>query len=662
MKLKGLIILALQSCALQLFAQNPLVIPPTISGNVIDLNLQNGTTQFLPGQITNTMGANGNLLGPTILLDRFQDVTMNVTNNLGTPTTIHWHGMHVAPENDGGPHTVIESGATWSPSWQVLDWASTHWYHPHLHMHTNEHVQKGVAGLIIVRDAEEQALNLPDTYGVDDFPIVVQTKAFDANNQIIIESALDVNLMVNGTLDPFLDAPAQMVRMRLLNGSSERYYNFGFTNNLPFQMIGSDGGLLAAPLTMTRLQIAPGERAEIIIDLSALQGQTIHLKSFGSELPSAIYGALQPGMGGGQTIPEYTSNPLNGSDFNILQINVGAPTANPVTSIPTTLVSHNPWTEAEANTTRTLLFQPVNMGPTAIQGPFTINGAAFDMDIINYQVPFENIEIWTLTNQSPIGHPFHIHDVSFYILDINGTPPPAHLQGRKDVVHVPAGNGTVRFIAKFDDFYSDEHPYMYHCHILTHEDEGMMGQFLVMPPCLLEISEEPVDVITPENTTVQFSVVSNATTETLQWQTDLGFGFVNLSDAGQYSGVNTSTLTVSNVTPSNNNQLFRCLIGEGFCSDTTRTALLVVDNNASVDQLNGSSFSIYPNPSEGQFTVLLPESFHTDSYSIQDLRGAIVKTGTLTKQLNMINTSKLSKGIYVFKLDNSAQSELIILE
>jgi bilirubin oxidase len=464
------------------FAQNPLYIPDTLSGSNINLVLQNGTFQFFPGQITNTMGANGNLLGPTIILNRYQQVSMNVTNMLGEPSTLHWHGMHVAPENDGGPHVVIQNNTTWSPSFEVLDWASTPWYHPHLHMKTNEHVQKGIAGMIIVRDTFEAALSLPRRYGIDDFPLVVQTKAFDINNQIIIESALDTTVLANGTRKAFLNAPAQFVRFRLLNGSSERYYNFGFEGNKPFQMIASDGGLLTAPVNLTRIMLAPGERAEIVIDLSLYPGQSFGLMSFAAELPNGIYGATQPGMGAGQQIPNYTSNPLNGSNFKVLDINVVAPTANPVTSISTLLVTHNPWLASQSDITRTLTFTPVNMGPTAIQGPFLINGMPFDMMMINYEIPFENTEIWTLVNQSPISHPFHIHNVHFYILDINGVAPPPHLAGRKDVVHVPSGMGTVRFITRFEDFHNDVFPYMYHCHMLTHEDDGFMGQFIVKSP------------------------------------------------------------------------------------------------------------------------------------------------------------------------------------
>jgi blue copper oxidase len=473
------------------FAQQPLFIPDTLSGNQIHLTLQYGQVNFYPGGPTQTMGVNGNILGPTIILNKHQQVTLNVNNQLTDTTTIHWHGLHVAPENDGTPHITIAPNTTWRPAFEVLDWASTYWYHPHPHGKNNDHVQLGIAGFIIVRDQEEAAITLPRTYGVDDIPLVLQTKAFDNNNQIIIESQLDTALMVNATLRPFHPVPAQVVRLRLLNGASERTFNLGFNNNLPFQMIGSDGGLLTAPVQLTRLRLAPGERAEILVNLSALQGQTVQLRNFGSELPNGIHGATQPGMGMGQSIPGYNQNPLNGGNYNILDLLVGAPTAQPVTSIPTSLVSHQISTPAQADTTRTITFMSMNMGPQAIAGPFMFDMMPFDMMMINHRIPFNNIEIWELRNQTPIAHPFHIHDVQFYVLSINGAPPPAHLAGRKDVILVPGGNGVVRFITQFETFFNDTLPYMYHCHMLTHEDHGMMGQFVVLAPN--NVSDQPIE-------------------------------------------------------------------------------------------------------------------------------------------------------------------------
>lgn len=467
------------------FCQNPLFVPDTISGTSINLSLQIGQVEFYPGFITNTIGYNQNILGKTVILEKGNDVTLNVTNNLDEPTTVHWHGLHVSAENDGSPHNVIEAGQIWSPSFTVLDHAATYWYHPHLHENTEEQVTRGAAGFIVVRDNEEAQLELPRTYGVDDFPIVIQSRAFDTNKQLLWNTAGDDVIMCNGTLDAYLDAPAQVVRLRLLNGSTERVYNLGFQDNLIFYQITTDGGLLDAPVSLTRLRLSPGERAEVLLDLSTYQGQSLYLMSFGSELPNGIYGASNPsGHGGGGMmmgfIQGYSNNSLNGNDFNILQLNVIARTSNPTFTIPSSLTINTPYAEANANTTREFFFQSDHTGPQSmVNGPFTINGQLFDLNVINHEIPLNNIEVWELINMTNISHPFHLHDVQFYILDINGNSPPTNMQGRKDVVLVPPMFGTVRFITKFEDFADEDTPFMYHCHMLSHEDDGMMGQFLV---------------------------------------------------------------------------------------------------------------------------------------------------------------------------------------
>jgi len=484
-------------------SQNLLAIPDTISGTEFNLNIYDTSKVFYNGYTTNTFGINAAYLGPTLFLNKGDSVKMHVANELMDTTTIHWHGLHVSAMNDGGPHIVIPPSTIWNPSFKVRDHAAMYWYHPHLHMMTNLHASMGAAGLIIVRDSAEAVLNLPRTYGVDDFPLVIQSKCFDANKQILVDNASDSVMMVNGTLNAYLPVPAQVVRLRVLNASSERVYNIGFQGNLSFSQIGSDGGLLNAPVSLTRLRLAPGERAEILIDLSGKEGQNINLMSYAAEFPSAIYGALQPGMGAGQTIPGYTANVLNGQNFNIMSFNVVATTSNPVTTIPTTLVNNIVWPTASANALKTLTFSPVTMGPTAIQGPFLINSTSFDMDVVNYTIPLNNIEIWTLNNQSPIAHPFHIHDIQFYLTEINGATPPANMQGRKDVVLVPAGQ-SVKFITKFETFCDSMATYMYHCHMLPHEDDGMMGQFVVSCPANIGIK-------TIENSTKALSLFPNPT-------------------------------------------------------------------------------------------------------------------------------------------------------
>ena len=470
-------------------SQNALLIPPTLSGTDINLTLQKGSHQFLSGSITQTMGANGDILGPTLLLKQGDFVNFNIKNNLGETTTIHWHGMHVSAANDGGPHTTILADETWSPSFTVMDKAAVYWYHPHLHAHTNEHVSKGIAGMIIVRDDEEAALDLPRTYGVDDFPLVLQTKDFDADNQIVVPSNSDDVAMVNATIDPVLQVPAQVVRFRTLNGSSMRTFNLGLSSNTDFYQIASDGGLLKESFKTKRVRLSQGERAELLIDFSGMEGQTVYLMSYASELQNGIYGATNAGMMPMLTLNGYKPNPLNGADYNLLKFEVGAPTANPVTTIPTTLVDVPVLSESDANITRKLLFQPEQGGPNHLNGKFLINGVSFDPNVINYTIPLNNTEIWEIRNQSGISHPFHIHDVQFNILSRNGVAPPINEQGRKDVILVRPQE-TIRFITKFEDFADDSVPYMYHCHLLIHEDDGMMGQFTVSSA--LSVGEEPI--------------------------------------------------------------------------------------------------------------------------------------------------------------------------
>ncbi|HIP36147.1 MAG TPA: T9SS type A sorting domain-containing protein [Crocinitomix sp.] len=460
------------------FSQTQLYIPPTINSSNINLTLDEGTFQFYPGVVTNTMGANGNLLGPTIILNKGDFYNITVDNQLSDTTTIHWHGLHVAPENDGGPHTIILPNDIWNPQFTVLDKAGTYWYHPHLHKKTDKHVSLGIAGMILVRDSEEASLNLPMSYGVDEFPLVLQTKGFDANGQIEIHTENDTSVMVNGIVDATVDMPAQVVRLRVLNGSSQRVMVFGFSDNRTFSLIGTDGGLLTAPVNLTRYRLGPGQRIDVLVDLSSDLGQSLQIMSYGSELTNGYYGATNPGMAPFMTIPGYNQNPLNGADFQLLNINVVAQTANPITTIPATLANYSPIPEANSVKDRELVFSSAG-GMGDLQGPFLINNASMDMNVINEYVPFNNTEIWTLRNQTPIAHPFHIHDVQFFILDINGNPPPPEMQGLNDVVIVPPGQGTVRFIAIFNDVQNDSIPFMYHCHMLTHEDMGMMGQFLV---------------------------------------------------------------------------------------------------------------------------------------------------------------------------------------
>ena len=472
-----------------LFGQNPLFIPDTLAGSEISLQLQRGTHAFFPDQMTQTMGANGNILGPTLILQQGQNVRFAVHNQLGVLTSLHWHGMHVSPENDGGPHTPIMADSIWRPTFVVKDKASTYWYHPHVHHTTNEHVSKGIAGMILVRDNEEVALPLPRTYGKDDFPLVLQTKDFDAQRQIVTHSNNDETPMVNATLNPYLDIPAQVVRFRVLNGASQRSFMLGLSNNQSFFIIGTDGGLLEKPVSVKRLLISSGERMEILVNLTGMEGQNVQLMSYASELPNGIFGATNPGMSPMMMMHEYHPNPLNGTNYSLLQLNIKVKNDAPVLQIPETLVKVDRLDVANSNFQRNFLFTPSQMGMNQLNNPFLINNLTFDMEQINFTVPLGNTEVWELRNQSAISHPFHVHDVQFNILSRNGIPPTAYEMGRKDVVMVRPGE-TVRIIMQFLDYSHPEIPYMYHCHLLSHEDDGMMGQFLVASTSATEHVEQ----------------------------------------------------------------------------------------------------------------------------------------------------------------------------
>ncbi|MBL7943231.1 MAG: multicopper oxidase domain-containing protein [Flavobacteriales bacterium] len=479
--MKTIMVLMLSVVIVSSDAQNPLLIPPILEGPVFDLSVQIGSTEFFPGITTTTYGVNGDILGPTLLFDKGETVQLNVTNNLSSTTTMHWHGLHVSALNDGGPHQLIEEGATWSPQFEVMNHAGTFWYHPHGEGKTDFQVSKGIAGFIIVKDDAESALELPRTYGVDDFPLVLQTKSFDILNQIQIATHADTTVMVNATVNAYLDVPAQVVRFRLLNGASDRTFLVGLSNDMEFSQIGTDGGLLQAPNTVNRIRVANGERFEILVDFSAMEGQSVYLMSYGSELPDGIMGAETVGMGMAE-LDGYSENPLNGTDFQLLQLNVVQSTENAVTTVPPMLVSIDEIPLSEVDVERTLTLSAMEMGPlNMIAGPFGINGVQFNMEAVNITCHLDDTELWTINNQTQVAHPFHIHDVEFLITDVNGNEPDPGQMGWKDVVLVMP-MASVSFITRFEHFADPVTPYMYHCHLLHHEDEGMMGSFVVTDP------------------------------------------------------------------------------------------------------------------------------------------------------------------------------------
>lgn len=482
------IVILFSLCSMAGNAQyNTMWLPDTLSGTNFNLTIKDTFAQVVnKGQQTITGGINGKFWGPTIFVNKGDEVHMNVTNKLNDSTTIHWHGMHLPAVMDGGPHQIIPPNSTWKPYWTVKNDAATYWYHPHLHEMTMEQITKGIGGLLIVRDAVESALALPRKYGVDDIPLVLTDRDFSTSNQLTPVPYGD-SMLTNMTLRAQYTVPAQVVRFRVLNAAIERSYNLGFSDGRNFYVIASDGGLLNTPVAVTKYLLHAGERIEILVNCSGQAGTSIDLKAYNSLLGNSIPGGET--FAGGPF-----GNFLTHKDFNILHLNIGSPTSNPITTIPSALTTIQTLNPANASITRKLTIsdsagvkKPTILGPNA----FIINHKLFNINYNEYHVPLGNTEIWEITSTSGFGHPFHIHDVEFNIVSVNGAAPAAAQAGWKDVVFIPAktggpaGGGTptvVKFIARFDDYADAQHPFMYHCHISLHEDEGMMGQFIVTNP------------------------------------------------------------------------------------------------------------------------------------------------------------------------------------
>jgi FtsP/CotA-like multicopper oxidase with cupredoxin domain len=263
--------------------RNLLFIPPIIededpspTSSSFTLIAQESTKEFLQGKDTETYGYNGDYLGYTIRVKNGEQVNFKILNNLTEETTVHWHGLLVEGEMDGGPHNVILPRNEWNPNFVINQPAATLWYHAHPMHRTGGQVYRGLAGLFIIDDEESEGLNLPDDYGVNDIPLIIQDRRFaedgtliyKTNMNDIMQGMIGDTILVNGTVDPLLEVATVKTRFRMLNGANARTFEFELSNGTPFIQIASDGGLLESPIEMKSLRLSPGERAEIIIDFS----------------------------------------------------------------------------------------------------------------------------------------------------------------------------------------------------------------------------------------------------------------------------------------------------------------------------------------------------------------------------------------------------------
>lgn len=459
----------------------PLSIPPLRRGEidkgerVFRLSLTPGEKEFVPGVASPTIGIDAPYLGPTLEMRRGETVRFHIDNSLPEGATVHWHGFELPAAADGGPHQLIAPGERWSPSFEVRQRASLYWYHSHLHRGAGRQVYAGLAAPIYVRDDEEDRLDLPSDYGVDDIPLIVQDRMLDKSGRLIYPSGMHAQMMgvrgdhmfVNGTQNAVFEAQSSRLRLRILNGSNARFYNFSLEGNRPMQLIASDGGLLDRAHSIRSLKLAPGERAQVVLDLS--EGRPLRLIA---NSPENGMGMMGGGMMGGGMMGRRNDAGSSEQTSKILDIRpAGSASALP---LPAQLASLTPPDPSLAIRTRRFVLDMGMMG-----GGMSINGATMDMNVINERVPVGQWEIWEIANASMMAHPFHIHNVQFQVLDRDGQVPPPLETGFKDTIVVNPRE-QVRVLLRFEENTDPDLPYMYHCHILEHEDAGMMGQFVVV--------------------------------------------------------------------------------------------------------------------------------------------------------------------------------------
>ncbi|MFI6426001.1 multicopper oxidase family protein [Promicromonospora sp. NPDC050880] len=444
---------------------NELAIPPLAPSHVVDgtrvfsLTAQEGTTEFLPGVETRTWGFDGPYLGPTLRAERGERVAVEVTNDLDEPTSVHWHGMHLPAAMDGGPHQEVEPGESWRPTWQIDQPAATLWYHPHPHGATEKHVYRGLAGMFLLDDDASRAADLPQEYGVDDVPVVVQDKVLDDAGQLELSDdgsepgTLGGTVLANGTVGAYHEVTTEAVRLRLLNGSTARTYQLGFPDR-EMDLVATDGGLLDAPVRLEQMRLAPGERAEVVVRMKP--GETTRLHSFEADL-------------GGVVVPFA----MGGNDeFDVLELRAAdrlAPSPEPAWD-PSLHAAADALRESDVSVTREFDLDDRR-----------INGRTMDMSRIDEVATVGATEVWEVRSTVPMPHSFHVHDVQFRVQSIDGQAPPPELAGRKDTIYLEPSRD-YRLLMRFDDYSDPDVPYMYHCHMLMHEDGGMMGQLVVVRP------------------------------------------------------------------------------------------------------------------------------------------------------------------------------------
>lgn len=454
--------------------------------------------QLLKGPKDSVINHQDTYLAPTLNLQQGQKVRIVLHNKLPAASILHWHGLHVPAKMDGNPIYAINSNETFVYEFEVLNRAGTYWYHAHTHSVTAKQVYSGLAGLLIVHDVKEQALNLPTNEY--DVAIVIQDRSFHSNNQLAysnhmmqkMRGFLGDQIFVNGRPDYALKVATRAYRLRLLNGSNSRIYKLAWDDNRPMSIIGTDGGLLEQMEQRPYVMLVPGERLELWVDFSAQNvGDRLSLRSL--EFSSSTHGGMMGmgmmghrgrGMMGG--MHANSKLPL-GSDYEIMQVHVISK-AEGGQKLPdkfTSISRLQPKLAANYGHTRNIKLSMRHMSAL-------LNGRAYKMNDVRKDeiIPVNSNQLISFDNgwqrqhgMMSMPHPMHIHGEQFQIVKRDYQDNNAYRtvaqgfidEGWKDTVLVMPGE-KVTLLKPFNDF---KGLFMYHCHNLEHEDMGMMRDFLI---------------------------------------------------------------------------------------------------------------------------------------------------------------------------------------
>jgi len=436
----------------------------------------------------------GSYLGPTIRVRTGQKVRIRFTNELSEQTIVHWHGLHVPAPMDGHPRSMVAPGQSYVYEFEVINRAGTYWYHPHHHNRTGPQVYAGLAGLLIVSDDTEATLALPS--GKEEICCVLQDRVFDARNQLVygvgvpmeqMGGFLGDRMLANGLEQPSLAVATRAYRVRLLNGSNSRIYKLAWDDGTPVTIIGTDGGLLEQSLRRPYLTLAPGERADVILDLSQHRiGTSVALRSLPfSGVESSMGMGMGRGMGrmmrGARAVP-------NGAPLTIMTLQVQRRETSEF-RLPARLSTFDAsWQPAGADR-----LPPRLITVTAGGMRWLLNDRTFQMEGVapNETVSLGAKEVWEFANRGAgmmgmrMAHPLHLHGRQFRVLSRHVDPQVAGElaslrdgftdEGWKDTVLVMPGE-RVRVLMHFTRYPG---LFLYHCHNLEHEDMGMMRNYRV---------------------------------------------------------------------------------------------------------------------------------------------------------------------------------------